>query len=602
MAGWMLLAHPASGADQEPAAPADLLEIWQDYGLPLPPPEAPLVRFPTGVRTVEKNGVARPQYSLGFLIREATDGRKPEILAGFIKVGEDFRREDEIEKIEPNAAVLKDRLLAAELGIMGENSLLGTALQCEARGWGDFARTVLDRSLQQSAGHHFEPTYQAAGTTARTAVYLLVWRYLQAEAMRPGNDRAALAAKMKRLLDSGHDLPRGSGRWLYDALHAAAQPGKGKPGTPEALIDRLVDSQKGGGGLLCGGKAPATEPYDQLEALGFAAVPALLDHLDDPRLTCSMMRGFNNFPDWPRRVGDLASDLLQNLAGDELGANWLDRQKGTGVAVAAAREWWRKVQAVGEEAWLVRKAVAKNNDPNSFPNDTLLRILTVRYPNRLPDVLEQQAKRRPLAQLHPVITALVESNLPEAEKSALLKKTARHSNPESRRASLLELVKYDSAFFNAAAIKEIDAMAKVAHGPYWESPEAKLSHLALRTADAGVWAALLRATRRAEVGLRLELMNPMNYSYVGDHFKEARLAYLGAFLDDTALRELPKQDEGTKYSGPCAGFTFPRLRVCDFAAMQYGGVLAWPDQPDPDWSQPQWDTLRGRAKAAQAAK
>ena len=128
-------------------------------------------------------------------------------------------------------------------------------------------------------------------------------------------------------------------------------------------------------------------------------------------------------------------------------------------------------------------------------------------------------------------------------------------------------------------------MAKETSEAYWTSPEASLSHLALRTDDAKVWAAFLRAAQRAETGLRMELMNTMNYTR---EFKEQRLSFLTAFLNDTALRILPSRRDSSKYDGPCAAFTIPRLRVCDFAAMKIAGILDWPDRPDESWTEEQW--------------
>ncbi len=577
------------------SSPAALLKIWTDYGLPLPPPEAPLVRFSTGVRSVEKDGSETPHFSFGFLIGEQGE-KKGVILAGFTRRDAQQGDGDIVEKIKPDATAITERHISAELDISGPNSLLGTAVQCEARGWTDFARELLARALLQDACHPFSPTFQKAGAAAADAMYASVWQHLQNEAMSPGCDRAGLAAKMKRLLDSGHDLPRDGGKWLYGALSAAAQPGKGKPGTPEAMIDRLVDSRKGGG---MGGNDPdAADPYYQLEAQGFAAVPALLDHLEDPRLTCGMTQGFNNFPSWPRRVGDLVSDLLQDLSGGELGADWLDRQKGGGVVAETARVWWKKAQAAGEETWLVQGAVAKENKDRSFPNVCHLRILKARYPQRLADVLRSQMKRRPKAQIHPVITAIGESTLPVPEKIALLKLAAVQKNPETRRAALMSLSKHDLPYFNVAAIKAFDGMAKDTNEAYWASPESSLSHLALRTDDAAVWAAFLRAAKRAVTGLRMELMNPLNYGYVGESHKLQRLAFLAAFLDDTALRLLPKGEDEGKFSGPCAAFTIPRLRVCDFAAMQAASILGWPDRPDKKWTEAQWDGLVARVQAA----
>ncbi len=85
---------------------------------------------------------------------------------------------------------------------------------------------------------------------------------------------------------------------------------------------------------------------------------------------------------------------------------------------------------------------------------------------------------------------------------------------------------------------------------------------------------------------------------MGESQKVQRLAFLAAFLDDSALRVLPKGAEEGKFSGPCAAFTFPRLRVCDFAAMQAASILDLPDRPDKKWTAAQWDGLRSKIQAA----
>jgi hypothetical protein len=594
-------AEPAPSA--VPAVPlSDLVRIWKDYGLPLPPADAPLVRFTTGSRRLEEDGTGTPLFSMGFQLEAPTASKAGVILAGFTKIEQKQGRGLVIESIKPESEALQGPDLYEEAPGNGANSLIGTAIQCEARGWSKIAGPLLAIALANGAGHPYSATGQRSGMDAQAALYLFVWNYLQTEAMRPRCDRSGLAVKMKRLLDSGHDLPRNGGKWLYDALHAAAQPGKGVPGTPEAAIDRLIDSRKGGGAMGGGTEASMDDPYYQLEALGFAAVPALLEHLDDPRLTCSMMVGFNNFPDWPRRVGDLVSDLLQDLSGGELGADWLQRQKGAGVAENAARDWWSRAQKLGEERWLVEGAVAKADKDNSFPNACHLRLLLARYPQRLADVLRAQMKERPKAQIHPMITALEESRLPAAEKTALFKEAGAHRNPETRRMALLALSKLDPAFANAEAIKAFDGMSKKARGPYWTSPEANLSHLALGTDDAAVWAAFLRAAKRAEPGLRMELMNPLDYTYVGENLKSRRIHFLSAFLDDTTPRVIPGGEDEGKFSGPCAGFTFPCLRVCDLAAMKLASVLDWKDAPDENWTEAQWNDLRRRCRQAGAGQ
>jgi hypothetical protein len=597
-------------ADEQPpaASPAELLKIWKDYGLPLPPPEAPLVRFTTGIRSVfpdkEKwRYEEKLHYGIGFLLKPVAGEEPAVILSGSTEFWQERSAVKpeavKLEEIKPAAASFTGILVKTELDINGPNSLLGVALQCEARGWTEFAVVLLKEALAQDTGHHASMVYQRANTSGVDAVHIAVWSFLRSEAMRPGADRVSIAARMKRLLDTGHGLWRGDQR-LYEATVAAAQPGKSQPGTPEALIDKLIDS-RGVDRTSVSRHATANDPYYQLEALGFSAVPALMEHLNDTRLTCSMMAAADNSPEWPRSICHLVADLLQSLAGDELGSDWLDGQ-GDGVpADKAVRDWWERAKATGEEMYLVRNSIARSNEDGAFPNECHLRILRARYPQRLADVLHTQMKERPKAQIHPVLTAIEESSLPEAEKTALFGETVGQANPETRRVGLFHLCKHNPVLFRTETVKAFDAITVESSADFCGSPEANLSHLALRTDDAAVWAAFLHAAKRATPSLRMALMNPFNYSYVGEDFLSQRLHFLRAFLDDTAPRELPIAPEGRKKlngGGPRAAAAVPGARVCDLAALKIASILKWPDRPDEKWSKKQWEDLRTRVKKA----
>src|SRR5207248_4057880 len=62
-----------------------LLEDYRAYGLPLPPKDAPLVRFVSGGGG-KVNGVEQPpNYSLGFLLRAGTKTEPPDILGGTLR-------------------------------------------------------------------------------------------------------------------------------------------------------------------------------------------------------------------------------------------------------------------------------------------------------------------------------------------------------------------------------------------------------------------------------------------------------------------------------------------------------------------------------------
>jgi hypothetical protein len=111
--------------------------------------------------------------------------------------------------------------------------------------------------------------------------------------------------------------------------------------------------------------------------------------------------------------------------------------------------------------------------------------------------------------------------------------------------------------------------------------------------DMAIWRTYLRAAKRSAIGLRMEMMNPMDYYYIGTKNRNLRLAFLAAFLNDEAVR---RTDTSEKFRGPCAGFTFHKMAVRDFAAMKIASILGLEDSPDEFWTPAQWNELRKKVK------
>jgi hypothetical protein len=114
-----------------------------------------------------------------------------------------------------------------------------------------------------------------------------------------------------------------------------------------------------------------------------------------------------------------------------------------------------------------------------------------------------------------------------------------------------------------------------------------------------IWRVFLRAAKRSRDGLRLEMMKPMNYGspYTGPENRSRRLAFLAAFLDDETERVQPQDTEHSKFAGPCAAFTFPKIAVRDFAALQIAFILGLPDRPTELWTPSQWSELRTKVRS-----
>ena len=157
-----------------------------------------------------------------------------------------------------------------------------------------------------------------------------------------------------------------------------------------ALLDALVDASLG--------EAPFDErlenaTYQQLVRLGFSAVPTLLDHFDDDRLTRTRTDSDIHGSYYQLRVRDLVSEILEKLAGSDIAQNWRWR---AGDRVSSLDQvekkdvlaWWLNAQKVGEEVYLVRQAA--NPEVGRYSNWTpqqsrrnQIEIIAHKYPKNL---------------------------------------------------------------------------------------------------------------------------------------------------------------------------------------------------------------------------
>lgn len=607
----------AAARGREPAAPASarmdgLLALYRDWGLPLPPETAPLVQTPTGGFRLVAPGRTVPIFTLGFLLKPAVGKTPAEVLAGPLRL--------ECEPSEGDGKptpVVPGRVAVAKLSFGSENSTfpldtaLATALQCHARGYRRLADDLLRRALRvrgggqgpsavssggawmphrRSLGYAGEP-----GDDARTILAGMAWTYWMNDLVRPGSDWGTVAAMMRKIVAAVPALDDEPRRRVRQSLEAALVPGTAEAGSVEADINELVNCTQTAGGMV-----PDREPdarFQRLLRRGFEAVPALIDHLDDDRLSRSLVVGFNNFPTMPRRVGEIVADLLQAIAGEELSRDWLRIQLGAGLDRTTALAWWAKAAAAGEEATLCERVLPSGPNEDT-PHAGQLAIITARYPQRLPELYREVLDRRPEVSSGPLAEAISGSALPPETRLELLHRGVAHRTLAHRQPAVRELRKLDAAAADAAVLDVLAKLPPKPTGAVWTSDEANVVFLVLGTTSPAVWDALLAAAKRAHVSLRMELMNPMSYPPFDGEQRQRRLGFLARFLDDDTLRNAAA--DRALYDGPCAAFTFPRITVRDFAAMQIAHILGFPDNPQPDWSPKQWAALRVKATAAVA--
>ena len=294
-------------------------------------------------------------------------------------------------------------------------------------------------------------------------------------------------------------------RDLLRSLDLALVPGKGQPGTTEALIDDLVDYDVNTGSF---GRFEPGEQYSRLVELGFDAVPSLLRHLDDDRLTRARMEMFNNFPSWNLRVKHVVGDILEGLAAVELdrgedgksvGGGWLRRQQGYAITPEAAQAWWEKARQAGEEAYVLDRVLPPpaRGGERAFPKPHLLKVITVKYPKHVPAVYRAVLDKRPDVYSWPLAEALARSSEPRKDKIDLFVSAAKHKDAYHRMAAFHALKELDKKQFDALLLATIDDFPTDVRATYWGCPESGVARLAIDADDPRVWPALEKVAKRS---------------------------------------------------------------------------------------------------------
>ena len=573
--GLLALSWPAwcsiGSTAEAPPSLDELLKEYRKHELPLPPPEAKLVRyqsFDSGISVT--NGKLQPRtkkYSLAFLIKPGTKKEPPLLLDGTRQVRP--YRDPHIREVAPEPASAKDVSVGGEDG-------LALAIQCHARGWDKLARHLLERSQKN------------ARTEPRKQLLETAWWYWYGCLTDPQMDRTPVAKHLKELIRQDREWDTEQNRALLKSLDLALAPRKSKPGSIEALIDDLVDYNADTGTI---GIFESEDRYWRIARRGFDAVPALIEHLDDNRLTRAMMRGFNNFHPWHMRVGDVVGDLLEGLAGEDLGRDWLDRQKGYSVEKEKAKKWWAKARKIGEETYLLDHVfVEATESRGAHVNEHLLNVLQAKYPRHIPSLYRTVLDKHPELGSWILADAVRRGELPTKYKLALFVYAAKHKDNSHRLPALHAIKELDKKQFDALLLATIESFPKDVPGSYWTCPEAYIAGLATECDDPRIWPTLESVAKRSAVGLRMEMLNKLR----GSGRRAERLQLLAAFLDDDASRI---KGSG-QFDGPGAGFIYKRLEVRDFAALGLAELLGIDIEVKLDRTPKEWAKVRERVREA----
>lgn len=580
----------------EPFPAKELIAISKGYHIPMPPVSARLVLAHTESWSMVGNkSTSRDPaiYSPAFLLEEKPDG-------GIL-----ILRGTEREWIEPQhgnepcwrpfSDKVRKPVLGGYLSEFNRISAFVCAVQLAARGDDTTAERIWRRVevsewlRDADSNENARPDLKNPRLLLAKAVYL----HLKNRVLDAPQDWPEIYHRLKTLLEDFPSLKTDPGRTaMLQGLAAALEAKPAPTNSTEALLidwSRRPRDRKDPNHMQ--ERNSGAGPRGQIILRGADAVPDLIQALNDRRITTHEFPAFMNAPSRVRHLGELAQELLEDITGVE------GKPPSEPVDASPFRAWLEKSREMGEEQMLVHSVFTRAEGKITEVNEAPAMILAQKYPRSLPSLCEEFSRdAKPDAQPFALAKAVASSRLPKATKLDVLARFAMRGSLVHKRAVLQCLAPLDPHKCSEILLPIIEHLPADSKVPYWTCPEAAVTHCVMLLENDEIWRAYLNAAKRSSVGLRMEMMNPMDYAYIGETNRARRLAFLAAFLGDETLRQIPKDEENSKYSGPCAAFTIQRIAVGDFVAEEIACVLNLPDRPDEFWTPAQWTALRQKVE------
>lgn len=560
----------ASASPQDAAGWEALAQEYDALGLPWPADDAPLAAMFYDMELIDdrdfERPLARPRYLLGFVV-DGGEKRQKQLL-----IGTEFHslRSDgapELIEMTPEKELPGRIVDTYEYGAFEIDVALPTAVQCYRRGWKDLADKLLSSQSNRSYGHPQSVFHQSTGLTPAQALRYVAWTHWGNQLADETSDRSVALRRMSELIRLEPGLNTPARRALVDSLAAAIKPRRAARGSDEDLVDQLVELN-----ALYFDRQPAVglpTPLAELAKRGWEAMPTLLAHLDDRRLTRSIVEAWDGSAAYLPQVGELVGNLVQELAGDQ-GRDWQRTPNDHFIIAEPARQWWKKVQSIKEDEYLVKAAIPVASQATSA-SDAIVARLAHKYPNRLLDAYRKLLAARLDLNSWNLVSAIASATIdPVAKDDAL---TAGASCPNvARQAEALEaLAGIDFKRFETLLLKSLQKLPADTADPYAYCGQVALAQLCWKTGKDEIWTALRTATARADVGVRMEIIKALGEKLDLSPADRARLIeLLAAFLDDETLRSTA--DNPAKYEY-CAAHEWPRLEVRNWAAYQLARLL-----------------------------
>ncbi len=554
---------------------AELAKLYQDLDLPLPPKNAFFAIVDQGT-SYRYAPYSKPEidYQLHF----ATGGPYPKApywiwesckISSAESLAVIFRKPPSPDDILP---FLRLRGLRGSVDTDNENSgELVFAIQCHLLEHFELARFFF-RRCQKSEKGPFDQT-----------LVLIAWNYWATELGNSKRDLTVVSKKLHhivakhRFFEVINQWPSGDieeverdvqdHRTLLDRLELTLKPTHAKPGSIEALIEELlIDSEAAEGwdflppeAEKAQDKDPSSEgtqrlisPEKKLDAkaklrnLGFAAIPMLIDHVDDQRLVRHPplflgpliglgQQGGNRMMTVNTRSFRTVSSSVREILPAFLNVN---KHKATKEDYLKS---WNAIKSMKESDF-----VTKNLESTDDQTWQFLHFAREKYAGKLIEAYKVFLRKKiDIKYMGFLIHTIANADLPKGTKVDLLLQGASTGDLSRKYQVLDALESIDRAAFSKLLVEILDKAPKDGLSEKDERWSLNLIELGFRSMDPVARATVEKLTRGLPLNLRLKVLESLSDGIFVETTGQKTRSFLLSFLEDSTIYQPgPKDRQG----------------------------------------------------------
>ena len=538
-----LLTCSSAPADDKPVTLDELVKEYERFELPFPPAgtKCVLIEYGYDAEKPSEDGTFRFVRRFALLAKPRT--RAVPEARYFTGVGTDtVPISARLREVPPEPESLRH--------VTGNIEYLDfiSAIQCRKLGYNRLADEIYRR---------WKPF-----DTESPREHLLseVQKYWVHEIRNPNRDRKTIIRHLKAL--NREDYSTQTAKYI-SGLELADAARRGNVDPLERLFDELADSSDA---FRENSQNPYLDdpPIRKLIERGFDAIPAVISHLEDKRLTRSTLK-YNFFGEVEEELTvTRACEILLNRLADEtfpreeltqkeeeerekamengfrFGNAWLARKP---FQKAPIQTWWANARQAGEKEYLKSHVIHKHAEFGDVVNPALIAMMALRHPDELKDIYRKVLDSKQPIHTRLIADAIVKSSLDRNVKREVLELGLKHNDLNHRMDADAALAILDNSGYSKRLVTFIDKMPLPADDPEKER-EWTIMESVNRSNDPAVWISLEKALRRSPIRFRFQTLWPdFEIERAGDPSRRERIRLLAAFLEDRSVRTTDQMDK-----------------------------------------------------------